>query len=101
MARCFSALRQGVQVRAQKFKKGGRNFLFTRLTKKKKGLHVFQRPIFPPKSSEDQKKKGQRVLRCPVSTVLLTVDIYQLMFQRGGRGPPPLDTLLVLGFGLD
>ena len=62
---------------------------------KKKGLHVFRRPIYPPKSSEDQ-KKGQRVLRCPVSTVSLTADIYiSLYFSVSGggghdpRAPPP------------
>ena len=41
-------------------------------------------------------KKGQRVLRCPVSTVSLTADIYQLIFERGGgrdsSGLLPLDT---------
>ena len=55
---------------------------------KKKGLHVFRRRIYPPKSSEDQ-KKGQRVLRCPVSTVSLTADLYQLISQRGGGGCDP------------
>ena len=64
----------------------------------KKGVQVLRRPIYPPKSSEDQ-KKGQRVLRCPVSTVSLTADIYQVIFQRWGSHnpsapPPPLDTPL-------
>ena len=72
-------------------------------TKKKTDLHVFCRPILPPKSSEDQnKKKGQRVLRCPVSTVSLTANIYQLIFQRrGGVTPaaPPLDTPLHMWTG--
>ena len=34
---------------------------------KKKSLHVFRRPIYPPKSSEDQKKrKGLHVFRLPI-----------------------------------
>ena len=58
--------------------------------KKKKGLHVFRRPIYPPKSSEDQKKKSQRVLRCPVSTDLLTADIaYISLYFSGRRGATP------------
>ena len=62
----------------------------------KKGLHVFRRPLYPPKSSENQKRKGQRGLRCTVSTVSLTADMYQLIFQRkgggggGGAGAPAL-----------
>ena len=42
----------------------------------------------PPKSSEDQ-EKGHRVLRCPVSTVALTGDISQLIFQWGRGGADP------------
>ena len=76
-------------------KRGGRTFLFPFYTEnigkdrrlKKKGLHVFRRPIYPTKSSED-KKKGQRVLRCPVFAVSLTADMYQLIFQPGGGGTP-------------
>ena len=58
----------------------------------KKGIHVFRRPLYPPKSIENQKSKGQRGLRCPVSTVSLTADMYQLIFQRkgGGAGAPAL-----------
>ena len=43
-------------------------------------ISVFRRPIYPPKSSET-KKEGQRVLRCPVSTVSLTADVYRPTFQ--------------------
>ena len=103
------------QGRAQKFEKGGPQFSVFVSAKnigqdQKKGLHVFGRPIYSPKSSEDQIKKGllvfrrsiyppkssdnpprktgRCVLRCPVSTVLLTGDIYQLMFQRKRGGDP-------------
>ena len=51
----------------QKFEKGGRNFLFP----------------FPLKISVKTKKKvftSFDVLRCPVFTVPLTGDIYQLIF---------------------
>ena len=47
-------------------KRRSRNFLFpfplkiSVKTKKKKGLHVFRRPIYPPKSSEDQKNRSSR-----------------------------------------
>ena len=54
------------QVRAQKFEKGGRGAQFIVYTfplkisvktkKKTKGLHVFRRPIYPLKSSEEKKK---------------------------------------------
>ena len=71
-------------------KRGGRNFLFPFSLKisvktKKKSLHVFRRPIYPPKSSEDQ-KKGHRILRCLVLTVSLTGDIYQLTVYFSGEG---------------
>ena len=74
---------QYLQGRAKKFEKKGPQFPVFVYSEnigedqKKKGLHVFPRPIYPPKSSEDQKlkKKGQRVLRCSVS---LTADIYHI-----------------------
>ena len=52
----------------------------------KKGLHVFRRPIYPPKLSEDQ-KKDLRVLRCPVFTVPLTGDIVTAYISAGGGRP--------------
>ena len=61
----------------------------------KKGLHVFRRPIYPPKSSEDQKNKGHRVLTYLVSTVPLTRDI-SLYFSGGKHAPWPPRTALVL-----
>ena len=86
-------------------KRGGRHFLFPFPLKisvktKKKVFTSFDVQFtpkitsrlsssnLPPKSSKDQ-KKGQRVLRCPVSTVSLTADMYKLIFQQGGRGTTP------------
>ena len=52
---------------------------------------------FTPQNQVKTKEKGQRVLRCPVSTISLTADIYQLIFLRGGGGrgaaTPAADTL--------
>ena len=82
--RCIRSLlftrkkRINIQGRAQKFEKGGGAAISC--------LHVSTENI-----GEDQKKKGQRVLRCPVSTVSLTADIYQLYIA-----PLPLDTPLTL-----
>ena len=53
----------------------------------------------PQNQVKTEEKKSHRVLRCSVSTVPLTADIYQLIFQReGGRDPsdsPPLNTPLI------
>ena len=50
------------QKRVQKFEKGGAQFPVSVSTKdvgedQKKGVHVFRRSIYPPKSKEDRKKK--------------------------------------------
>ena len=83
---------------------GGCNSLFPFPLKilvktKKKGLHVCRRPIYLPKSSENQ-KIGDCVLRCPVFTVLLTGDIYQLIgiFQRGRGGGWSVDSAVPPGY---
>ena len=73
-------------------------FTLQNKVKAKNGLYVFCRPIYPPKSSEDQ-KKGQRVLRCSVSSVSLTANI-RLNFCGGeGRdssGPPEYIPVIVI-----
>ena len=49
-----------LQGRAQKFEKGGAQFPVSVSTEnigEEKDLYVFQRPIYPPKSSADQKEK--------------------------------------------
>ena len=90
------------QRRAQKFEKGRAQFPVSVSTEnigedQKKGLHVFRRPIYSPKSSEDQ-KKGHHALRCLVSTVPQTGDIYISLnvsgrVRRGSSGLP-VGTLL-------
>ena len=74
-------------------KRGGRNFLFplplkiSVKTKKKKNFTSSNVQFTP--QNQLKKKKGHRVLRCPVSTVPLTGDIYQLIYQRGGARTQP------------
>ena len=95
--------------------KGGRNFLFpfplkisiktkkkvytffdvkfapqkqVKAEKKRKSSHGYRRQIYPHMCRPT--KKCHRVPRCPVSTVPLTVDVYQLICQRGeGADPAP------------
>ena len=70
-----------IQGRAQKFEKGGPQYPVSVSTEnisedqnKKKGLHVTSNLPLIIKSRPNE--KGYRVLRCPVSTVPLTGDIY-------------------------
>ena len=57
---------------------------------------MFSDVQFTTQNEVKTKKKGHRVLRCPVSNVPLTGEIYQLIFQRGGGADPadPLGTPL-------
>ena len=87
---------------------GGRNFLFTqfhwkyrwRPKIKQTGLHVFRRPIYPSKSSEDQKKKvnaSSDVLFPLFRWLQIYISLY--FSGRGGSDPsaPPMDTSLLSG----
>ena len=81
-----------LQGRAQKFEKGAAIFYLHLSTENIASSDV----QFIPQN-QVKTKKGQRVLTCPVSTVPLTADIYQPIFQRGEGGrdlSAPLDTPL-------
>ena len=56
----------------------------------KRGAAIFCSHVSTENIGEDQ-RKGERELKCSVSTVSLTADMYQIIFQRGGRDPsgPP------------
>ena len=77
-------------------KKGDRSYLFPFLLKigeDQKKVFTSSDVQFTPLNLVKTKKKVHRVLRCPVFTVPLTGDIYQLIFQRGGDADPAAHSL--------
>ena len=92
------------QGRAQKFEKGGGGEpqfpaytfpLKISVKIKKKVFRSSDVQFTPQNQVKTKKKKGQRVLRCPVSTVSLTADIFQGGRRARPSAPPPsppLDT---------
>ena len=85
------------QGRAQKFEKEGGAIYCLHVSPEnigedqKKGLHVFRRPVYPPKSSEDQKKNKVNASSVVLFPLFRSLQIYISLYFRGGRdgGPPP------------